>query len=103
MKILTLGLFLLLALSVVTITPAVFADDDEWDDDDDKREYDQRRSGEMQREHENDDDDEEGLAPDGGIRCNPLWNHCSNCGLCSIHRIQNLQDQKTKTSIEVIR
>jgi hypothetical protein len=34
MKTLTLGLFLLLTLSVVTTVPAVFADEDEWDDDD---------------------------------------------------------------------
>ena len=34
MKALTLGLFLLLSLSVATSVPAVFADDDEWDDDD---------------------------------------------------------------------
>jgi len=32
MKALTLGLFLLLSLSVVATAPAVFADDDEWDD-----------------------------------------------------------------------
>ena len=63
MKALTLGLFLLLAFSVATSVPAVFADDDEWDDDD-KREYKQRGSGEMQREqerereHDNDDDKE---------------------------------------------
>ena len=49
MNTLTLGLFLLLSLSVVVTTPAVFADEDEWNDDD-KREYDQRGSGEMQRE-----------------------------------------------------
>ena len=48
MKALTLGLFLLLTLSVVVTTPAVFADDDEWDDD--EREYEQRGFGEMQRE-----------------------------------------------------
>ena len=47
MKTLTLGLFLLLTLFVLTTVPAVFADEDEWDD---ERENEQRGSGEMQRE-----------------------------------------------------
>ena len=38
MKTLTLGLFLLLSLSVAAATPVVFANDDKWGDDD-KREY----------------------------------------------------------------
>ena len=73
MKALTLGLFLLLALSSVTIIPTIFADENEWNDDDEK-EFDQRGSGEMQREQErererehDEDDDDEGLALGGGI------------------------------------
>lgn len=62
MKVLTLGLFLLLTLSVATV-PTVFADGDEWDDDD-EAEY-KRGANEMTREQEYDDDDEEGLALGG--------------------------------------
>ena len=74
MKALTLGLFLILTFSVVTI-PTVFADEDkhEWDDDD-EREYEQRGLGDMEREQERerereheDDDGDEGLALGGGI------------------------------------
>ena len=67
MKTLTLGLFFILAFSVATSVPAVFADDDEWDDD--EQEYEQRGSGEMQREQErervHDDDDDAELALGG--------------------------------------
>ena len=66
MKALTLGLFLLLAFSVATSVPAIFADDD------DEREYEQRGSGEMQREQEreqaHDDDDDAELALGGEIQ-----------------------------------
>jgi len=60
-KALTIGLFLLLTLSVVTV-PTVFADEDEWDDD--EREYEQKEGSgnmerEQEREHEEDDDDSE--------------------------------------------
>jgi hypothetical protein len=50
MKALTLGLFLLLSLSVVATTPAVFADEDEWDEDD------REGFGEMKREREHQDE-----------------------------------------------
>jgi hypothetical protein len=73
MKVLTLGLFLLLTFSVVTI-PTIFADEDEDEWDDDEREYEQRGSGDMEREQERerereheDDDDDEGLALGGGM------------------------------------
>ena len=69
MKALTLGLFLLLTLSITTV-PTIFADEDKWDDDDDEQEYEQRGSGEMQREQERErehDDDDEGLTLGGGI------------------------------------
>ena len=63
MKALTLGLFLLLTLSVVTTVPAVLADDDN-----DDREYEQRGYGEMAREQEREHDDgDEGRALGGGI------------------------------------
>ena len=71
MKVVTLGLFFLLTISVITV-PTVFADEDEDERDEDEREYEQKGFGDMEREQERErerehEEEDEGLALGGGM------------------------------------